>query len=177
MLALRHQHAVLQRQAPRRLRLGRSDRFLWVLLSRLWPHWRGKQSRSSRLPRSCAGIGAGSRSAGGGSPDRDAWPPSRVGRHPDADPADACGQPALGRPRVFTASCRSSGSRGHSRPWRSTLDCVTAPCPYRESRTCLPPFEVVARRTADGTSRWVRRRNAQPRMRSSMSPSRSSAIA
>ncbi|MGZ5393889.1 MAG: integrase core domain-containing protein [Mycobacterium sp.] len=41
ILALRHQLAVLQRQAPRRLRLGRSDRFLWVLLSRLWPDWRG----------------------------------------------------------------------------------------------------------------------------------------
>jgi transposase InsO family protein len=40
VLALRHQLAVLQRQAPRRLRLGRADRVLWVLLSRLWPDWR-----------------------------------------------------------------------------------------------------------------------------------------
>jgi hypothetical protein len=31
---------VLQRQAPRRPRLGPADRFLWVLLSRLWPNWR-----------------------------------------------------------------------------------------------------------------------------------------
>jgi len=40
VLALRHQLAVLQRQAPRRLRLGRADRFLWVVLSRGWPNWR-----------------------------------------------------------------------------------------------------------------------------------------
>jgi hypothetical protein len=40
ILALRHQLAVLQRQATRRPCLGRSDRLLWVLLSRLWPDWR-----------------------------------------------------------------------------------------------------------------------------------------
>ena len=40
ILALRHQLAVLQRQAPKRPRLGRVDRVLWVLLSRLWPNWR-----------------------------------------------------------------------------------------------------------------------------------------
>ena len=40
ILALRHQLAVLQRQAPKRPRLGRVDRLLWVLLSRLWPNWR-----------------------------------------------------------------------------------------------------------------------------------------
>jgi len=40
ILALRHQLAVLQRQALRRLRLGRTDRLLWVLLSRIWPNWR-----------------------------------------------------------------------------------------------------------------------------------------
>jgi hypothetical protein len=37
-LALRHQLAVLQRSAPR-LRLRRSDRRCWVLLSRLWNRW------------------------------------------------------------------------------------------------------------------------------------------
>jgi hypothetical protein len=37
-LALRHQLAVLQRAAPRP-RLRRSDRLLWVLLSRLWRGW------------------------------------------------------------------------------------------------------------------------------------------
>jgi putative transposase len=37
-LALRHQLAVLQRPAPRP-RLRRSDRLLWVLLSRLWNGW------------------------------------------------------------------------------------------------------------------------------------------
>jgi len=40
ILALRHQLTVLQCQAPKRPRLGRADRLLWVLLSRLWPNWR-----------------------------------------------------------------------------------------------------------------------------------------
>ena len=40
ILALRHQLAVFQKSAPRRLRLQRSDRLLWVLLSRWWPGWR-----------------------------------------------------------------------------------------------------------------------------------------
>ena len=40
ILALRHQIAVVQKNAPRRLRLQGSDRFLWVLLSRWWPGWR-----------------------------------------------------------------------------------------------------------------------------------------
>ncbi len=40
ILALRHQLAVLRRQAPKRPRLSRLDRGLWVLLSRLWPQWR-----------------------------------------------------------------------------------------------------------------------------------------
>ena len=38
--ALRHQIAVLQRSAPRRLRLKQSDRMLWIFLSRFWPAWR-----------------------------------------------------------------------------------------------------------------------------------------
>ena len=40
ILALRHQLAVLQRQAPRRPRLGCADCFLWIVLSRAWPNWR-----------------------------------------------------------------------------------------------------------------------------------------
>jgi hypothetical protein len=40
ILALRHQLAVRRRQAPKRPRLYRTDRLLWVLLSRLWPNWR-----------------------------------------------------------------------------------------------------------------------------------------
>src|ERR1700683_1644929 len=39
ILALRHQLTVLQKNAPPRLRLQRSDRLLWVLLSRWWPGW------------------------------------------------------------------------------------------------------------------------------------------
>ena len=41
IVALRHQLAVLQQAAPRRLRLNRADRLLWVLLSRVWSRWRG----------------------------------------------------------------------------------------------------------------------------------------
>jgi hypothetical protein len=40
ILAPRHQLAVLQRRAPKRPCLGRADRLLWVLLSRIWPNWR-----------------------------------------------------------------------------------------------------------------------------------------
>jgi len=39
ILALRHQLAVLHKNAPPRLRLQRSDRWLWVLLSRCWSGW------------------------------------------------------------------------------------------------------------------------------------------
>ena len=40
VLALRHQLQVLQRSRPRRLRLAKADRWLWVVLSRLWTGWR-----------------------------------------------------------------------------------------------------------------------------------------
>jgi putative transposase len=40
ILALRHQLAVFQKNAPPRLRFQRSDRLLWVLLSRWWSDWR-----------------------------------------------------------------------------------------------------------------------------------------
>ena len=40
LLALRHQLEVLQRTRPRRLRLARTDRWLWVVLSRVWTGWR-----------------------------------------------------------------------------------------------------------------------------------------
>jgi putative transposase len=36
----RHQLTILQKNAPPRLRLQRSDRLLWVVLSRWWPGWR-----------------------------------------------------------------------------------------------------------------------------------------
>jgi hypothetical protein len=56
ILGLRHQLAVLQANAPRRLRLKRSDRMLWVLLSRSWTgangstrHGRVLAPRSFRL--------------------------------------------------------------------------------------------------------------------------------
>jgi putative transposase len=40
VLALRHQLAVLQRNATKRPRVSRADRLLWALLSTLWPKWR-----------------------------------------------------------------------------------------------------------------------------------------
>src|SRR6267143_2905813 len=40
ILALRHQLAVFQKNAPRRLRLQRCDRLLWVVLYRFWSGWR-----------------------------------------------------------------------------------------------------------------------------------------
>ena len=40
ILALRHQLQVLQRARPRRLRLSKADRWLWLVLSRVWTEWR-----------------------------------------------------------------------------------------------------------------------------------------
>jgi len=40
LLALRHQLQVLQRTQPRRLRLTKADRWLWIGLSRIWMGWR-----------------------------------------------------------------------------------------------------------------------------------------
>ena len=40
ILALRHQLAVFQKNAPRRLHFHRCDRLLWVVLSRFWSSWR-----------------------------------------------------------------------------------------------------------------------------------------
>ena len=39
VLALRHQLQVLQRAQRRRLRLAKTDRLLWCLLSRIWIGW------------------------------------------------------------------------------------------------------------------------------------------
>ena len=39
LLALRHQIHVLERSRPRRLRLTRTDRLLWVWISRVWQDW------------------------------------------------------------------------------------------------------------------------------------------
>jgi putative transposase len=40
ILALRHQLDVLQRTRPQRVRLARTDRWLWVMLARVWAGWR-----------------------------------------------------------------------------------------------------------------------------------------
>ena len=39
ILALRHQLDVLQRTRPQRVRLARPDRWLWVMLARVWAGW------------------------------------------------------------------------------------------------------------------------------------------
>jgi putative transposase len=39
-VALRHQMGVFQRSAKKRLWLNRSDRLLWIWLSRVWTEWR-----------------------------------------------------------------------------------------------------------------------------------------
>jgi hypothetical protein len=44
VLALRHQLQVLRRTRPRRLRLAKMDRWLWVVLSRVWTEWRRRSS-------------------------------------------------------------------------------------------------------------------------------------
>ena len=97
ILALRHQLAVLQRQAPRRPRLGRADRLLWVLLSRLWPNWRGAiqivtPDTVVRWHRRGFALYWCWKSR-----PRRAGRPGGGRRHPRADPADARGQPSLGR--------------------------------------------------------------------------------
>jgi putative transposase len=100
ILALRHQLAVLQRQTPTRPRLGRADRWLWVLLSRLWPNWRGAiQIVTPRHRRALASsrlrplLGVEVTAATGG-------PAASGCRHPGANPADARRQPSLGAPRI-----------------------------------------------------------------------------
>src|SRR5678816_776096 len=40
ILAVRHQLDVLQRTRPQRVRLARPDRWLWVMLARIWTGWR-----------------------------------------------------------------------------------------------------------------------------------------
>ena len=74
ILALRHQLAVLQANAPRRLRLRRSDRLLWVLLSRFWSGWR----RSLRLVQPATVVAWHRRAF--------AWYWTRKSRHPPGRP-------------------------------------------------------------------------------------------
>jgi hypothetical protein len=40
ILALRHQLEVLERTRPHRVRLAKTDRWLWVVLARVWAGWR-----------------------------------------------------------------------------------------------------------------------------------------
>jgi hypothetical protein len=97
ILALRHQLAILQSQAPRRPRLGRTDRLLWVLLSRLWAklaarrpdrHARHRRALASSRVRALLVMEITAATGGSASGGRG---------HPGADPADARHQPALGR--------------------------------------------------------------------------------
>ena len=72
ILALRHQLAVLHRQAPRPPRLRQVDRLLWVLLSRLWPQRR-------RAIQAYATLGGWERPLGRAAPARG----GAIGRHLD----------------------------------------------------------------------------------------------
>ena len=56
ILALRHQLAVFQKNAPRRLRLQRSDRLLWVLLSRGGPVGAGVYTSFAPIQRSLGTV-------------------------------------------------------------------------------------------------------------------------
>jgi len=105
VLALRHQLQVLQRSRPRRVRLAKPDRWLWVVLSRVLTGWRSalvivkRENRHrlapTRLPavvdleKADAGIGR----RGG------------TCRHPCADSHDGAGESALGRAPDFMANC------------------------------------------------------------------------
>jgi hypothetical protein len=130
ILALRHQLAVLQRQAPSRPRLRRTDRLVWMLLSRLWPNlrravqivtpdtvvrwhrrgfalywwWKSRPRRAGR-PSVSADIRALIRQMHAANP--------------------------LWGPRGSTASCRSSDSRSHRRRWQSISGGVTPSLTWR----------------------------------------------
>jgi hypothetical protein len=86
ILALRHQLQVLQRTRPRRVRLGKTDRCLWSLLSRLWTVWRTAlvidryRLAPTRLP---AVVDLEEPSPHGAT--------HRVGGHPHADSHDGAG--------------------------------------------------------------------------------------
>ena len=96
ILALRHQLAVLQQAAPRRLRLRRADRLLWVLLSRVWRGWRG----AVQIVQPATVVAWHRRVFAWHWRWRSAQP--RVGRPPialdiRADPEDASGESVVGR--------------------------------------------------------------------------------
>lgn len=55
-LALLQQSVVLQTNAPRRLSLRRSDRLLWILLSRLWSGWLACLTSVSNTRRRLCGV-------------------------------------------------------------------------------------------------------------------------
>ena len=102
--ALRHQLAVLQRQARGRPRLRPGDRLFWAWLSRLWPGWRHalvivKPDTVLRWHRRGFRLTAVEESV--------AW--TRAAPHParrsSAHPPDVLRQPDLGVPRASTASC------------------------------------------------------------------------
>jgi transposase InsO family protein len=56
ILALRHQLQVLQRTRARRIRIATVDRWLWVLLSRIWTGWRTSLVIVKPETASCAEI-------------------------------------------------------------------------------------------------------------------------
>src|SRR5215471_11693492 len=97
ILALRHQLAILQQAAPRRLRLSRADRLLWVLLSRVWSRWREALQIVQPATVVCwhRRLFAWHWLAIRAAPSRSSAEPRR---RPRADSQDASRQSVLGRP-------------------------------------------------------------------------------
>jgi hypothetical protein len=116
ILALRHQLAVLQREAPRP-RLRPLGRLLWVLLSRLWHEWRRAVQIVTpdtvvRSHRQAFALAWRWRSR---PPPAGATRPHRRPAHPD--PADPDREPPLGRPAHprRTPKARPGRLSGHRR--------------------------------------------------------------
>jgi len=65
-IALEHQLDVVTRPASRRPRLTRTDRILWVWLSRIWSGWKDAVRIVKPETRSSAGIAAAGGSTGPG---------------------------------------------------------------------------------------------------------------
>ena len=99
ILALRHQLQVLQRTRPRRVRLAKTDRCLWGLLSRIWAGWRTalvivKPETVHRLtPTGLPAVVDMEEPA-------PRWPTCCAGGRPHADRTMAQANPRWGAPRI-----------------------------------------------------------------------------
>lgn len=113
ILALRHQFRVLERSRPRRVRLTRLDRLLWLWLSCTWTEWRAalvivKPETVIGWHRQGLSVLDVEKSPSGGS--------TGDGRRPRADSHDVGDESSLACARIHGASetrdCRRSIQRG-----------------------------------------------------------------